>query len=222
MGVVYSITFKGGSRSYVGSSAGSLRYRMRAHLSLLRQGRHHSIQLQRAADKYGLGSMVVSVLEEVGDDSDLIAAEQRWIDARKGQLYNASPTAASRLGATMPREAKAKISASLLGNQRRRGIPHDADVKAKIGAGVAAAYAEGRKKPVSHPQNFAAFNAAVKAGAIPHPSVNPEFSSAVIATHRETRSLKKTGAVHNLSPSGVWYLVKRYAPHQLRKRSKRL
>jgi len=216
MGVIYSITFVGADRQYIGS-ARSYRSRLNAHRHLLAHGKHHSILLQRAANKYGLDNLVTSILETVEDERLLVEREQAWLDSFKGRLYNRAVNASSRLGLTMSAEARGKISASLSGNQYRAGIPHDAESKAKIGEGVRAAYAEGRRRRVSFPENLAAHNAAVARGEKPHPSRNVERDIAIAASHALTRSPRKTGLEFGITDSAVLYAVRRTNPSQLRK-----
>jgi group I intron endonuclease len=149
VGVIYQIRIDGGSKTYVGS-AHNLTYRKRSHLSLLRKGAHHCRALQNAVKKYGFDAISWIVLEEVADRALLIEREQAWLDLLKGQLYNKSPTAGSRLGATMSASARAKISASLKGNQRRKGIPHNVETKALISDKLRAMYASGERTPSTH------------------------------------------------------------------------
>ena len=145
-GVIYSISFFGSDKTYVGSTANSPVRRLSTHLHRLKRGDHHSIGLQRAAQKYGLLNLCFSILEAVPDKSKLIEAEQRWIDQTRGKHLNASLTAGSRLGMKMPDSAKAAISESLKGNSRRSGKPHDPEIKQKISVGLCRAYSGGRRK----------------------------------------------------------------------------
>ncbi len=215
-GVIYSLSFPAGSRIYVGS-AWNLRRRMNAHRDRLRRGKHHSPHLQHAANKHGLESMVVTVLEEVPSRSELVAREQVWMDRNEGKLYNASLVAKSRLGMKMPESAKAAISASLAGNQYRVGVPHDEATKNRIRDSLKLAYATGRHKRVSQPQNLTAFNKAVQRGEKVHPSRNPQKDAEIVAFHAETRSLKRTGEKFNLTPCAIWCVVKRCNASQLRR-----
>lgn len=215
MGVIYQIVIAGGSRTYIGS-AHRLPYRKASHLSMLRKGTHHCRALQNAFDKYGFEAITWVVLEMVDDRSMLIEREQTWLDHFAGKLYNKSPTAASRLGATMSDEARAKISASLKGNQYRKGKPFSVDERAMIGAAVKAAYANGSKKPTPNPENLRAYNEAYRRGEKIHPRKNPIRDTAIAAMHLETGSLKRTGEAFNIGASAVWYAVKRVNPSQLR------
>lgn len=209
MGVIYQIVVAGGSRTYIGS-ANVLAGRRRSHLHLLRKGAHHCRALQNAVNKYGIDSLRWVILETVDDRSKLIEREQVWLDLYTGKLYNKSPTAASRLGATMSDEARAKISASLKGNQYRKGVLHSAADRAKIGDGVRAAYADGRRKPTPQPENISAFNARWKSGEILHPSMKPERDALIATDYAITKSLKITGQHFNLTGSAIGYAIKRH------------
>ena len=209
MGVIYQIIIEGGSRTYIGS-AHRLPYRKASHLSLLRKGAHHCRALQNAFAKYGEAAMSWVILENVEDRNNLIEREQVWLDQHKGRLYNRSPTAASRLGATMSDEARAKISASLKGNQYRKGKPHPPEHRAIIGAAVKAAYANGRRKPAPNPQNLQSFNNRCKSGEILHPSINLERDAAISADYAKTKSMAKTGGNFSLTASAVGYAIKRH------------
>lgn len=213
MGVIYQIVVAGGSRTYIGS-ARDLGYRRRAHLHLLRKGTHHCRALQNAVTKYGIDAISWTILEDDIAESMLIEREQVWLDQHKGRLYNKSPTAASRLGATMSPEARAKISASLKGNQYRKGKPFSDADKAKIGAGVRRAIAEGRKKIAIRPENLSAYNASVKAGHVVHPSKKTERDKQILARYREVGSLKLVAPEFNLTPSAIGYAIKRAAQQE--------
>lgn len=216
MGAIYSITFVGSSRIYVGSAVNP-RTRWQQHSHLLRKGRHHSVLLQRAWAKYGSESARFKIIEEVDDDNLLLVREQHWMNANADRLYNRSPTAESRLGAKMSIEARRKISASLIGNKRRLGKPFPPEDRAKISAAVRTAIKDGRKIVAIRPENLAAFNAAVKAGIVPHPSRNPERDAAIVASHARTKSPKATGAEFGITPEAVWHVVRRVNPSQLRR-----
>lgn len=93
---IYEIVNTVNGKRYVGSAA-SFASRWRVHRHHLRKGKHHSVALQRAWDKYGEGSFIFRAIEHCGK-SDLIVREQYHID--QGCDYNCSPTAASSLGIT--------------------------------------------------------------------------------------------------------------------------
>lgn len=209
MGVIYQMVIEGGSRTYIGS-AFDLAGRKRAHLHLLRNGRHHCRALQNAVTKYGVDAIQWVILETVDDRSKLVEREQVWLDLYAGRLYNKSPTAASRLGATMSDEARAKISASLMGNQYRKGIPFTPEDKAKVSAGLRAAYADGRWSPTPMPENLRAYNDAYRRGERKHPKVNAERDARIVADFAITNCRTKTGRNFNLTGSAIGYAIKRH------------
>jgi hypothetical protein len=87
---VYRIT--GPGRVYIGSSDDIPR-RSKSHRSQLRGGRHHNYRLQAAWNEYGEAAFALAVIEEVADLADLIAAEQRQLNAAlaTGPVYNLGP-----------------------------------------------------------------------------------------------------------------------------------
>jgi group I intron endonuclease len=201
VGVIYQIVIAGGSCTYVGS-AHSLKYRQRGHLSLLRKGTHHCRALQNAIKKYGFDAISWVVLEEVEEREQLIAREQVWLDSLKGRLYNKSPTAGSRLGATMSASAKAKISASLKGNKYRSGIPHDDDARARISRAVRKALAEGRL--TRNGDQFRRLHAEVAAGERANPwRRKPENVIKILAHLAETKSAVQTATHFEMNQENV-------------------
>lgn len=209
MGVIYQIWIDGGSRTYVGS-AHNLTYRKRSHLSLLRKGTHHCRALQNAVKKYGFDAISWIVLEEVDDRTSLIEREQAWLDSMKGKLYNKSPTAGSRLGAKMSVEARAKISASLMGNQYRKGIPFSAEERDRIAQIVKLEYATGKRTPNLSPENLSAYNAALKRGDRTHPRVDPDRDAHIAAHFRTTKSQKATGREFGITGWAVTHALRRH------------
>jgi group I intron endonuclease len=210
VGVIYSITFEGSRRSYIGS-ARHLQTRIKRHRYLLKHGCHHSILLQRASAKYGLNTMRVTILEHVAEDTLLIEREQHWIDAFSGKRYNRSPTAASRLGAKMSASARRKISASLVGNQYRTGIPHDPAIKEKIAASLRASYAEGRHRICANPQNLAAFNNSITDGSRKHPRPNAERDAAITRAAHNNYDLDEVALPFGIKGPAVYYALRRTA-----------
>lgn len=100
--VIYCIRNIVTGKRYVGSAVRGLADRKYQHRRQLLAGKHHSILLQRAWDKYGPSAFEWIVLE-VGERDTLIQLEQHWLDKldacnpRAG--YNISPTAGSNAGA---------------------------------------------------------------------------------------------------------------------------
>lgn len=180
---VYMIQCSATDKIYIGSTR-DLKRRTDAHFTMLRHKKHHSLHLQRAFDKHGEAAFSIHIAEHINDVVFLRAREQMWLNRLAGNLYNVSANASMhvktedqmqahrqrmlgntfRRGSKMPQEAKAAISASLIGNQYRAGIPHEQTIKDKIGAGLKKAYAEGRKKRrAPNPKNLAKRNFSQKA-----------------------------------------------------------
>lgn len=111
-------------------------------------------------------------------------------------------------GSKMTPEARAKISASLAGNQYRSGIPHSEEDRAKIADGLRRAYAEGRHRLCANPQNLAAYNADLQAGTRFHPRRNPERDLAIDKRVGEVGA-KQTAEEFGLTQSAVYYALKR-------------
>lgn len=201
MGVIYQIVIAGGGKTYIGS-AHDLKSRQKGHLSLLRKDRHHSRALQNAVHKHGVESISWIILEEVEDRSRLIEREQVWLDAFKGRLYNTSPTAQSRLGAKMPSAAKAMISASLIGNQYRKGIPHDEETRARISAKLRLLYATGQKRLSPETDSLDKYWAEVNSGRRQHPTkMTSAYIISVLADLALTGSVRLTGTNLGLNMS---------------------
>lgn len=74
---VYLIRCVPTQKMYIGSSK-NVRERWTQHKCLLNKGKHHSLKLQRAWDKYGANSFEFFVIEQ--NPANLIDAEQRWIN----------------------------------------------------------------------------------------------------------------------------------------------
>lgn len=112
-GIYYIISRVNGKR-YVGSSI-NVEHRFVEHRHRLRLGKHHSIVLQRAWNKYGEENFEFKVIVTCKPE-ELIICEQKHIDYFSvGQLYNTNIKAGSRLGMKHTSEAKRKMSLSQTG-----------------------------------------------------------------------------------------------------------
>jgi group I intron endonuclease len=105
---------------YVGS-AKSIAVRFRQHRWALDHNRHLNRHLQAAWNKYGADAFIFSILEEVLDAKQLIAAEQRWLDTTfatraKQCIYNICIQAGNTLG------------------DARRGIRHSLESRLRMSA----------------------------------------------------------------------------------------
>lgn len=110
---IYQIRNLINEKIYIGS-AKSLPKRKNIHFCELKNGKHHSVKLQRAFNKYGEENFVFEVIEFVEDKSKLLECEQYWIDrfnsSKEG--YNINPCAENRLGVILSDETKQKLSKS--------------------------------------------------------------------------------------------------------------
>jgi len=84
--VIYWIKNTLNGKFYVGST--TQRYvRWKTHRKKLRAGKHHCAHLQAAWSKYGEEAFEFSVVEKVLYESDLQAAEDRWLEAHVEKPY---------------------------------------------------------------------------------------------------------------------------------------
>lgn len=92
--VIYKIRNIVNDKFYVGSTVDS-RKRFWAHRKALRLGKHDSIHLQRAWDKYGEDCFKFEIVEQFGSREELYPAEQKWLEEHFGKdyCYNCSPNA---------------------------------------------------------------------------------------------------------------------------------
>lgn len=112
---VYEIVNTVNGKRYIGSSV-KIEKRIYEHFRVLSQGKHHSVVLQRAYDKYGRDVFFTSVVIECAKE-DLIKHEQKEID-RKSE-YNSSRTAGSPLGTVHTEQTKIKYSERMKEDWRR-------------------------------------------------------------------------------------------------------
>lgn len=110
---IYQIRNIANGKLYVGSSH-NIDVRFYTHKERLRKGRHHSIKLQRAWNKWGEESFEFSVIEAVHDTAFLLIREQYWMDLLKvaKEGYNILPKAGTTLGVKRRPETIAKMSES--------------------------------------------------------------------------------------------------------------
>ncbi len=112
-------------------------------------------------------------------------------------------------GSKMSAEACAKISASLKGNQYRKGKPHPPHDRAKISAAVKEAYASGRRKPSLAPENLAEHNAAIQSGEKQHQRKNPQRDFQIVERYRVLDNLEAVGLEFGITGAAAGYAVRR-------------
>lgn len=110
---VYAIWHRSRNRVYIGSAV-DIKSRWRTHRWALSRGRHHSVLLQRAWDKYGPAAFDWEVVEVVPNPADLVAKEQEYLDSLRSfdpsRGFNVSPNASSCLGVRHSKETREKMS----------------------------------------------------------------------------------------------------------------
>lgn len=112
------------------------------------------------------------------------------------------------------------MSAADHNRHHKLGTKHTTDARKRIGASLAKAYAEGRRKridPAICTANLAQWMADVRSGKADWPTRKRERNASLLEMHRQTRSLKKTADAFGISPSSAWEIIKKYNPAQLRK-----
>ena len=116
---IYAIRNIINNKVYIGQAV-NLHKRNREHFNSLRQGKHDSIKLQRAWNKYGPDSFIFEILEPIKDRNLLMQEEQKWIDDLKAHSegYNIQPYACRGCyGMTISPEVRAKTSATMKGRK---------------------------------------------------------------------------------------------------------
>lgn len=171
---IYKIINVVNNKFYVGSAV-DFTVRKRKHWWQLRRGTHGNKHLQAAWIKYGEESFKFLIVEELPDDTDILAAENVWLKEHVGKdyCYNlATDATAPQLGMSGEKnamwgktfshteEAKAKIAAASAARvqteeekaKRRKsmkGHHMSATTKAKISATLSGEgnYWYGKKRP---------------------------------------------------------------------------
>lgn len=169
---IYKIINIINNKFYVGSAV-DLKRRKTRHFSELRTGRHNNRHLQAAWLKHGEQAFVFAVVEELGIDADLLAAENVWLKEHVGKdyCYNLGVHAAAPMlgksGKLSPTwgykhtpEARALIMSARTGRTHRPediekirqhwiGKPKSAATRAKISAALSGKgnFWYGKKRP---------------------------------------------------------------------------
>lgn len=132
---VYQIVHLASGKRYVGSAGLSFKNRWRQHRQSLKKGKHHSVLLQRAWNKYGADNFKFSILE-VTRPEWVVDVEQTFIDAWKTSNptygYNIAPTAGSQLGVKWTDEQRAAKSANAKIAQNRPEVRAAKSARAKL------------------------------------------------------------------------------------------
>jgi group I intron endonuclease len=169
---IYKIINVINNKFYVGSAV-DLKRRKTRHFCELRNNKHNNRYLQASWNKHGEQAFVFVIVEELGPESDLLAAENVWLKEHVGKKYcynigvdatapmlgvfgELSPTwgykhtdktkaiiAAASTGRVQSAETIKKKTAYLIGK------PKSAEVRAKISAALSGEgnYWYGKKRP---------------------------------------------------------------------------
>lgn len=122
MGVVYKLTFPNG-KAYIGITVRPMETRWLQHVRCSKNKKYQQ-PVHRAINKYKPENVKISLLHSGVEGTLLQSLEIEEIKAAKdsGQiLYNMTVGGEGVIGYVHTNEDKAKISASLLGNQRTKG-----------------------------------------------------------------------------------------------------
>lgn len=107
---VYAIVNYERRRHYIGSTV-KFAKRWRQHRNELRRGIHRNAHLQNAWNKYGEREFYFEVLERIEDKTQLLTAEQRWLDlSSRDVAMNIMFTATNTYGQFPSLETRAKMS----------------------------------------------------------------------------------------------------------------
>ena len=148
---IYCITCAANGKIYIGSAI-NLKMRWKEHCHRLNQRDHPNRHLQNAFNKYGRDAFTFDVLELVLVPEMLTAREQYYFETLKPfgkRGFNIALTAGSSLGLrhtpeTLAKlkdgrttqivspETRAKLSASLIGNQHLLGHKHSQETREKM------------------------------------------------------------------------------------------
>jgi len=87
---IYNILSQVDGKVYIGQvhiNKGHKR-RFYEHITMLRGSYHYNKHLQNAWNKYGEANFVFDIIEEVENEMDLDACEQKWLDSTQEYHYN--------------------------------------------------------------------------------------------------------------------------------------
>lgn len=127
---IYAITNLKDGKRYIGS-AKNFEARRSIHISMLKGGKHPNAHLQRAWNRDGAENFAFIIVSILNLDSDLIPAEQAWIDGFEPE-YNIARVAGNTLGCKRTEDAKRRISEFHTGNKYCVGREISEDTRKKI------------------------------------------------------------------------------------------
>jgi group I intron endonuclease len=124
---IYRIQHIATGNQYIGSSVNVDR-RLSDHRGYLRRGKHHSIYLQRAWNKYGEDSFIFEFLWAVDPEKDALIFEEQMAFNHIRCDFNMLKVAGSNLGKKTSEETKLKLSIA------GRGRIVSSEARAKLSA----------------------------------------------------------------------------------------
>lgn len=140
---VYQIRNLKNDKVYIGSAANveGFAHRWSTHKGQLNSGKHHSVLLQRACDKYGFHAFVFEVLLYCAP-KDCLMYEQTYLDVYQ-PVYNICKHAGSQLGTKRTAVQRRRMSDAQKGRKAsletrkkmsiaRQGLKHSQETKRKI------------------------------------------------------------------------------------------
>ncbi len=111
---IYAIRNNIDGKIYIGSCQTTFSRRFGEHRYALRNNIHGNPHLQRAWNKYGEQAFEFSILEIIDNPTEVIATEQKYLDAYYGkQCYNIRTIAESNKGMIRSDETKRKHSITM-------------------------------------------------------------------------------------------------------------
>lgn len=127
---IYEIVNTVNGHRYVGSAV-NIQKRWKEHKNLLLCGKHHSLHLQNAWNKYGMDCFIFGLIEQC-EESLLIQREQCSLDSLHPE-YNIAKVAGSSLGIKRRPESIEKTAAAHRGKPGpRRGCVLSEEIRAKM------------------------------------------------------------------------------------------
>jgi group I intron endonuclease len=126
---IYLITHKESGKRYIGSAVRFDR-RWGQHKYHLSRHKHCNDHLQNIYNKYGIDSLIFSVIEIVEDKTKLLEREQWYLDTWQPEI-NICKVAGSQLGRRHSQDTKAKLSVANKGKSR---APFTEEHRAKLSA----------------------------------------------------------------------------------------
>lgn len=138
MAAIYKITCVATDDFYVGSAVKPKRRRWE-HWDALKKNRHHCAALQNAWNEFGEDAFEFEVIEEVEDESKLLAIEDMYLAQHAGNHYCYNTAMSTQIPSSTQTEVREKIAHSLRehyaeNEHPRRGKKHTPETLAKIAA----------------------------------------------------------------------------------------